>query len=113
MTRSWRMFAGRLANPVSGREFMNFGSERTVRFCGCTPVPVELTEDPDGTYWGWIRAASDGILPRKYTGVPEMIQPHEGMFSMQFPYGPQAEAERGRGEVVRMSCREIHSHSTS
>lgn len=27
--------------------------------------------------------------------------------TMQFPYGPEAEAARGRGEIVRMTCRAI------
>jgi hypothetical protein len=36
-----------------------------------------------------------------------MIQPHEGMFTVQFPYGPKVEAEAGRGEIVRMSCRAV------
>jgi hypothetical protein len=109
VTRSWRMFAGRLDSPVSGREFMNFGTERHVRFCGHQPVEVELTEDADGTCWGLIRVGSDGILPREYTGVPEMVQPHEGWFLKQSPDGFQSEVKRGRGEIVRMSCSEVVS----
>lgn len=48
MTRSWRMFAARPVRMVDGREFLDFGDERTVRFRGGTPVEVELTEDPEG-----------------------------------------------------------------
>lgn len=107
MTRSWRMFAGRVSDPRVGRDFMTFGDERTVRFCGVDPVPVELVEDPEGQYYGWIQAGREGLLPRRYTGIPVMIQPHEGMFRMQSPDGFASKVERGDGEVVRMSCRAV------
>lgn len=107
MTRTWRMFAGRDTNPVAGREFRNFGQEHYVRMYGREPIPVELTEDPDGTYYGWIRAGRDGLFPRTYTGVPEMIQPSYGMFAMQFPYGPEDGVRDGQGEIVRMSCQAV------
>jgi hypothetical protein len=101
------MFAGRVSDPRVGRDFMNFGDERTVRMYGVDPVPVELVEDPDGDYWGWIHADRSGEqFAPKYTGEVVMVQPHRGMFTMQFPYGPEGEAEHGRGEIVRMSCRD-------
>jgi hypothetical protein len=108
MTRTWRMFAGRVSDPRVGREFMNFGSERTVRMYGREPVAVELTEDPAGDYYGWIDAdRPGGRFAPKYTGVPTLVQPHEGMFTMQFPYGPHVLARDGRGEIVRMTCRAV------
>lgn len=94
--RTWRMYAGRLDGGVPGREFMNFGSEETVRRgYGRVPVLVRLIEDPDGEYYGWIPTGET---------EPTMIQPHPGLFNMQFPYGPEAEVKHGRGEIVRMSC---------
>lgn len=112
MTRSWRMFAGRPGHGTAGREFANFGDDWYVRLYGHEPVAVELVEDPDGTYYGWIEADNpESPRDHKFTGVPEMIQPHEGMFSMQFAYGPQAEVERGRGEIVRMSCRAVSTEA--
>ena len=98
VTRSWRMFAGRPDRVVDGREFLNFGDERTVRFNGRMPVAVELTEDPDGGYYGWLAADAD---------KPVMIQPHEGWFRIQSPDGFRYDVEQGRGEIVRASCRAI------
>jgi len=105
MARSWRMFASRTS--AEGREFHGFGDERTVRFRGGNPVPVELVEDSDGTYWGWIVANGGKTGKRPTTGVPVMIQPHEGMFRMQSPDGFRQDVQRGLGEVVRMSCRPV------
>lgn len=94
--RQWAMYAQRQEHVVDGREFMEFGAEQWVRMCyGGDVRPVILTEDPDGMYWGWI----DADDPDQ---EPTMVQPHEGMFSMQFPYGPQAEVNRGQGEIVRL-----------
>ncbi|GIM88793.1 hypothetical protein Ato02nite_005860 [Paractinoplanes toevensis] len=106
MTRSWRMFAGR--GSVPERPFHRFGDERTVRFCGLDPVPVELVEDPDGPYWGFI-VTRPRVPGAPVTGVPAMVQGHEGMFRMQSPDGFKSDVESGRGEVVRMSCRELDS----
>lgn len=93
---SWQLYAQRIANPVDGREFMNFGSEVHVRRgYGGDVQAVHVTLDPEGMYWGWVETGGEG--------EPTMIQPHPGMFRMQFPYGPAAEATAGRGEIVRLS----------
>lgn len=82
MARVWRTHAGRVSNPRAGREFMDFGDPRTVRLHGREPVPVELTEDPEGEYWGWIDADRRGErFAAECTGEPVMIQPHHGMFT--------------------------------
>lgn len=104
--RTWRLWAIRKASPVSGREFMHFGDERTVRtFHGQAgePTQVELTEDPDGRYWGWIACDQQA----GHRAVPVMVQPHEGMFRMQEPGGFRSLVARGYGEVVRMSARAV------
>lgn len=59
-----------------------------------TPTPVLVAEDPDGPYYGWIRADLD---------EPIMIQPREAMFRMQFPYGFESEEERGHGVHLRLT----------
>lgn len=96
MTRTWRMFAGR--GSVESRPFHRFGDERTVRFCGLEPVAVELAEDADGGYYGWLDTGA---------GAPSMIQGHEGMFRMQSPDGFAGKVADGRGEIVRLSCRAV------
>lgn len=61
---------------------------------GQTPQPVIVSEDTDGSYWGWIPAEG---------GEPRLIYRHAGMFSMCFLYGPQAEQDAGRGRIVRLN----------
>lgn len=100
MTRVWRMYAAWRRGPGGIAVLTNFGDERYVRFHGQEPVPVELTEDPEGELWAWIDAKAE-------SGEPVMIQPRESLFRIQFPYGPDAEVERGKGEIVRLSCREV------
>lgn len=88
--RSWRMHAG-----VADRGgYQYFGDPRYVELYGVVPVPVVVTEDPDGTYWGWLDARRD---------APEMIQPHPVLYQVQFPYGPDAEERAGRGRTLRLT----------
>jgi hypothetical protein len=98
--RVWRMCAAWRRGPGGVAVLANFGDERYVRFYGQEPVPVELIEDPAGAFWGWIDAKSG-------SGEPVMVQSHEKLFRVQFPYGPEVEVERGKGEIVRLSCREV------
>lgn len=65
------------------------------------PVEVTVTEDPAGTYHAWIDTKRNG-------GVPEMIQPNQDLYRMQFTYGPEAEEVKGRGRTVR-----VHIEPTS
>ena len=67
-----------------------------MRAHGQEPEPVLLVEDPDGPYYGWLYGSD-----RPGRG-PVMVQPHPGLFEMQFPYGSAAEVERGAGRVVRL-----------
>lgn len=93
MTDEWVMWAQRDPDPVDGREFSNFGDRQWVTMCfGGDVVPVRLVEDDAGTYWGWDEP-----------GGLAMVQPHYGMFTMQFAYGPEVEEERGRGRTVQLS----------
>lgn len=94
--RRWRMHAARDTHHGG---FQNFGHPRYVEMHGHTEViPVELTEDPNGPYYGWLRIGET---------QPCMIQQHPGIYRMQFAYGPAIEEERGMGETVRMTAAEI------
>jgi hypothetical protein len=101
------MHAGRMAEPREGREFLDFGDPRYVRMHGREPVPVELTEDPEGPYYGWIDSPDWKWGYGHGDGSPVMIQPHDGMFRMQSPDGFVQDVQRGYGEIVRMTCRAI------
>lgn len=103
--KSWRMHAGR-ADERSQRhyQFEHFGDPQYVLAYGhAEAVEVEVVEDPDGAYWGWVDAN-----PRySPNGRPEMIWGWKAAFNMQFTFGPDAEVEAGRGQVVRLSVSEV------
>lgn len=99
---TWVMWAQKQQAPVCDREYFHFGEERWVRGCfGGNVVQVQLTEDPDGPYWGWL------YLNRPGREDPTMVQPHKGMFTMQFPYGPEVEEKAGKGRTVRLTVTEV------
>lgn len=85
----WRMWAG-----LDDGLWWHPGEEWYVREYGHEPRQVTVTEDPDGQYWGWLDAADD---------APSMIWPKKVLFDCCFPYGPDAEQERGRGRIVRLT----------
>ncbi len=95
MTTSWNMHAHR----VDGR-YEHCGDLRSVQHRRlCAPiVQVEVTEDPDGPYYGYIRTGST---------TPIMIQSRWSAFQMQFTYNVEPEVETGQGRVVRLQVREI------
>jgi hypothetical protein len=96
--RRWRAYAGQAVGRDGAAEFRNVGLPHYVRMYGREPVPVELTEDPDGRYWGFVYADA----PER---GPVMVQPSQSLFRVQFPYGPEQAVNKG--EVVRLSIRAI------
>lgn len=114
MTGQWLLWAQRNVHergPQTGEVFfMNFGARDFVTSCyGGDVVPLRVVEDPEGPYWGWIDN-EDWRAERHYRsngGVPQMIQPYHGMFTMQFPYGPKVEEEHGRGRTVRLLVEDL------
>lgn len=78
-----------------GDWFQYFGDERYVKFHGLPhpAVKVRLVEDSDGEYFGWLPASE---------WLPRMIWRGWTCFSVQFPYGPEAEEKAGRGRIVRL-----------
>lgn len=106
MSNTWQMYAGR---DTHNGGYKNFGHPRYVEMYGHTEiVPVTLTEDPDGPYYGWM--GSESIVAGKVWSEadtePQMIQQFEGLFAMQFTYGVEAEVKAGKGRVVRLSVAE-------
>ena len=99
--RTWRMHAGRDEYHEGG--FIYFGDPRTIKMYDVEPVEVELTENPEGSYYGWLETGED---------IPVMIQPHIHMYNIQFAYGPEAEIRQGRGITLRFNVVEvIHGES--
>lgn len=87
-------------------EWHYFGHPRAVELYGCKPEPVIVTEDPEGTYYGWLDDAE--FIAKQYPHradraiEPTMVQPHMTLFRVQFPYSPEAEVKKGRGEILRL-----------
>ena len=77
--------------------------ERSVCAYGDDPVPVVVTEDPEGGHWGWLGRR----LPGEEEPIPTMVQPHRGIFDMQFAYGARAEVDAGRGEIIRLRVQDL------
>lgn len=90
-----------------GDDYWHIGERRWVELHGLSDplVPVTVAIDqvigpseklaPEKAYYGWQPVGDEDARPR-------MIFPHRILFEMCFPYGPQAEAERGRGRIVRL-----------
>jgi hypothetical protein len=95
--RIWRAFAsrghqGRLINITRWRQ--------AIRMSGVPDdevVLVELVEDPDGMYAGWLHTSEDQIA---------MVQPRR-IFDMQFPYGAEAEVKAGNGQIVYLRAEQL------
>lgn len=101
--RTWSMFG-----HASHGTWVTVGDERFLRLHGYeeAPVPVTVTEDPDGDYMGWIEFDDAG----KPVEDPHFIQ-HHRIFDVQFPYGHKAEVERGRGEALRLAIEPLDGAS--
>lgn len=101
---SWNMFA--YEYDRNGRKFfMHIGPEFYVRIHGLSEpiVPVIVTENPNGEYWGWFETGSS---------EPDycVLWPSEGQFRMCFAYGPDAEAKAGRGRIARFDI--VHAEKS-
>lgn len=92
--RRWDQFAGqRTKHGSTVNEYADFFPHPSlVKMSGHEIVhEVTLVEDPTGELLGWI----DADDPDDIT----MVQ-HHMIFSVQFPYGIQADIDRDYGEVV-------------
>jgi hypothetical protein len=83
-------------DPAKNGAWYALGDEWYIRAHDCDfPVPVTVTEDPEGDHLGWIDAEDE----RAGDYTPEMIR-HRRIFEMQFIYGSKVEVEAGNGRVV-------------
>ena len=61
-------------------------------------VSIMLTEDPDGSYWGWQDTGEE-------SKPPVMIWPSKAQFDVCFTYGPDLEVKKSKGHIVRLSAK--------
>lgn len=67
-----------------------------MRMCGIRPenvITVDVVEDPDGEYLGWVRTGETEL---------KMVQQTK-IFPIQFAYGVKAEVDAGAGEAVQVT----------
>lgn len=76
--------------------FMHIGPKRYVELHMIKDHPiveVDVEEDPEGTYYGFIRTGKE---------VPVMIYPSKTLFDICFPYGLEVEERAGKGKIVKL-----------
>lgn len=100
MTRIWEAY-GSIVNPSGSLVYVNiFPHLSALRLCGIKLEDVRtlnLVEDLEGDYYGWVPAGSNDI---------RMVQ-YKKIFLMQFPYSVEEEVAAGHGEVVRLRVEEV------
>lgn len=97
---AWEMYAYRCDGPNGIYYSYVTPARRWLDFVGLNHpiVRVQVREVRGAQYYGWIRVEED---------EPTMIQHHSPMFNIQFPYGPEAEENLGRGRIVRLEIEEV------
>lgn len=80
-----------------------FSSEKTVRMCSKEKVHKvnvrEASPEEETPYVGWLKLKPEGDI--------DFIFPNLTLLEVCFPYGTKAEAERGRGKVIRVKIEEL------
>lgn len=96
VVRTWTQY-GLEFDRKPGEYGSIYSHRRSVEMCGGTDetiVTLTLTEDPDGDYYGWLKTGDT---------EPTMVYCRESLFSMCFPYGPQASVDKDQGEILRFT----------
>ena len=98
--RQWRMYAHRMTSSDKGTYYLNFGDKRWVELFHFEEpiVPVLLTEDENGHYYGWMETGED---------KPCMIWPSRIQRDTCFAYGMQAAIDHGKGQPIKLKVEEI------
>lgn len=101
----WSTFAQRKRPNWDGPAFIDFGGKEYVRrLAGAGVSRVNLEEDPNGEYWGWIQNDRD---------EPMLICPSWDLFHRKFVGGdftspdPWQEQAAGEGRVVQLRATQI------
>lgn len=102
MGRTWKMYASASdrSTELGNILYLNvYPHPSSLRMSGIRPeniLAVDVVEDADGEYLGWI--AKDDTKLR-------MVQ-QKRIFPIQFPYSVQEEVDAGTGEAVPLSIRQ-------
>lgn len=100
----WLLWADRRKSGRPGdatEEYYDIGEKWWTQMHGPSHlVPVQLVEDNEGNYWGWMDS-------RNENREPAMVWPSRAQFAMCFAYGPEAQVEslaaRGHvGKILRL-----------
>lgn len=97
------MWANDYGEAARSRRYNHVGCKRFVQahYLKEPVVPVRVTEDPEGSHYGWIDTDAT---------KPSMIFPHLIQFRCCFPYGLEAHEKAGKGRAVRLRI-EHHEHN--
>ena len=95
---SWTMFA-LAGNPDKHPLFEHIHPiPQATGMCRGSPaeevIPVTVTADDSGPYWGWMGSGEDS---------PSMIQVHEVLLDICFPYGMKSAINVGQGKPIRLT----------
>lgn len=104
--RIWRAFAsrghqGRLINIHTWRQALQMSGVPDDEI-----VVVELVEDQDGVYAGWLRTDKEVARGKLQRHEITLVQSRQ-IFDVQFPYGAEAEVKVGNGEIVYLRAEQL------
>lgn len=99
--RSWRLWAHQYNDCFSHVGPLSY---MQLHLLADPIVEVDVREDPEGAYWGWLATDED---------LPTMIWGSRAQFHCCFPYGPEVEQAKGKGHVLRLSVALAQGASSS
>jgi hypothetical protein len=106
-TGPWSLWANRTVTPEGRVRLSHIGSQGWVKlhFKDEPIVPVEVIEDPEGPFWGWLDSEHNAERPT-------LIWEGKVLFDMCFSSGPIAaregvESRNGWARIVRLRVQEV------
>lgn len=76
-----------------------YDDKRSVAMCGIKQfdiVKLQVTEDENGEYWGWLEGNEISMVWSSFTAL-----------KMCFAYGIEVEEKKGRGRRIRLKIKQI------